>query len=421
VEEERAAREGEPTEAIGGYNVAMPERVRHVGLNLVYLVPGETGGMETYARVLIAALHEIAPELRLTAFVNEVAAAGPAAPWNELCEPVTVPVDARDRVAWVRGEQQHLPRLAARAGVPLVHSLANTGPLHGPFARVTTVHDVIWRTVPETLFGARALGMRVLVAAAVRRSDCVIAISESTRRDVRRFLGVPEDRLDVVLQSVPPAGRHAPMPEPELRARLDLPPGRPVLFTASAKLRHKNLAGLLDALALIPPARRPVLVAPGYATPYEPELRARAQALGVAADVRWPGWIEGPLLEGLYAACGCFVFPSLYEGFGMPVLEAMERGAPVACSATGAVGEVAGDAAALFDPRDPEAIAATVTAVLEDPALAAELRRRGRRRARAFSPAATARGTLAAYARALCRRGDSSEVANVEGCTGSGR
>src|SRR4051794_32866613 len=125
----------------------------HLGLNLVYLVPGEIGGMETYARELIPALLEERPDLRMTAFINREAAEAGGGPWNELVPAVTVPVRARNRVEWVRGEQQLLPGLARRAGVDVLHSLATTAPGWGRFKRITTVHDLIYRILPEAHFG----------------------------------------------------------------------------------------------------------------------------------------------------------------------------------------------------------------------------------------------------------------------------
>src|SRR5436309_12349583 len=120
----------------------------HVGLNLLYLVPGETGGTEVYARELIPALAQADPELRMTAFVNRETAASDHGPWHEHAETVTVPVNARRRTEWVRGEQQLLPGLAHRAGVEVLHSLANTAPAWGRFRRVVTVHDLHYRIVP---------------------------------------------------------------------------------------------------------------------------------------------------------------------------------------------------------------------------------------------------------------------------------
>jgi glycosyltransferase involved in cell wall biosynthesis len=373
----------------------------HIGLNLVFLVPGETGGMEVAARELIPALLEQAPAgTRFTAFVNRETAGADDGPWGELLPAVTVPVRARNRVQWVLGEQTLLPRLARRAGIDLVHSLASTAPLHGRFRRVVTVHDLIYARYPEAHSGIREKGMRVLVPAAARRSHRVIVDSQSTREDVVELVGLSPRRIDVVPLGLGTVARAAPLPERELREHLQLS-ARPLLLSLSAKRPHKNLLALIDALASIPAERRPQLVLPGYPTWHEREVRERAASRGVGADVRLPGWVSGPELEGLWSLAEAFVFPSLYEGFGLPVLEAMARGVPVACSNASSLPEVAGDAALLFDPQDPRAIAQALTRVLEDPSLRAVLRNRGAARAREFTWQRTARLTLDSYARAM--------------------
>jgi glycosyltransferase involved in cell wall biosynthesis len=352
------------------------------------------------ARELIPALAALQGGPRLTAFINEEAAGAGDGPWGEVIPAVTVPVRARNRVGWVRGEQQYLPRLAARAGVDIVHSLGSTGPARGRFRRVVTIHDLIYRVHPEAHAGLRTLGMRVLVPLAARRSHRVIADSASTRDDIVRFVGVPAERVDVVPLGVGTTPTTSPMPEPELRERHDLG-GRPLVLSVSAKRPHKNLGRLLEALAAIPAERRPVLVLPGYPTWHEQELRERADVLGVAGDVRFPAWVTEAELEGLYAAAACFVFPSLYEGFGMPVLEAMRRGVPVACSNRSSLPEVAGDAAMLFDPESTLQITAAIERLIGDPEEAARVRSAGLERVRRFSWEETARGTARSYARAL--------------------
>jgi len=371
----------------------------HVGLNLVFLVPGETGGMEVAARQLIPELVAAAPEVRFTAFINQEATEAGDGPWGDVVPAVTVPVRARRRVEWVRGEQQLLPRLARRAGVDLLHSMASTAPAWGSFRRVVSVMDLIYARYPEAHAGLRAAGMRVLVPLAVRRSHRVIAISASTRNDLVEHLGAPADKIDVVPLGL---GR-TPGPalsNGEVRRRYSLGDRR-VVLSVSAKRPHKNLGALLEALALVPADRRPVLVVPGYPTWHEDELRSRAASLGVADDVRWPAWVSDEELEGLYAVSGAFVFPSLYEGFGLPVLEAMARGVPVACSDRSSLPEVAGDAALLFDPTDPAAIAGAIETLLSDGEVALRLRDAGRARAAEFTWARTARLTLESYERAL--------------------
>jgi glycosyltransferase involved in cell wall biosynthesis len=376
----------------------------HVGLNLIFLVPGETGGMEVAARELIPALLAEAPAgMRFTAFVNREAARGADGPWGELLPAVTVPVNARNRVQWVLGEQTLLPRLAARAGVDLVHSLASTAPVWGRFRRIVTVHDLIYARFPEAHAGIRDKGMRVLVPWAARRSDRVIAVSQSTREDLIGLLGIPGDRIDVVPQGLGAVRRAVAAPEHELRARFGLGDRR-VVLSLSAKRPHKNLMMLLGALAALPAESRPVLVLAGYPTAHENELRERARALGVDGDVRFPAWVSAEELEGLWGLAQAFVYPSLYEGFGLPVLEAMARGVPVACSNSSSLPEVAGDAALLFDPRDEPALASALARLLGDVALAEDLRARGLARAREFTWERTARLTLESYARALAGR-----------------
>jgi glycosyltransferase involved in cell wall biosynthesis len=370
----------------------------HVGLNLVYLVPGETGGMEIYARELIPELVAQAPQHRFTAFVNREAA-GQRGPWSDLIGSIVVPVSARSRADRVRGEQLLLPGLAAGAGVELLHSLASTAPAWGRFRRVVTIHDLIYKLIPEAHPGLRSLGMRVLVPLAARRCARIIVDARSTADDLRRLLKVPAEKIDVVALGLGHSRRERPLAEPEVRRWLEAGE-RPIALSVSAKLAHKNLVRLIGALALIEPERRPVLVLPGYHTPHEDELRTVARDRGVADDVRFLGWVSAEQLEGLYAAAGCFVFPSLAEGFGLPVLEAMRRGTPVACSGRGAIAEVAGEAALLFDPESERAIADAIARLIGDPAEAARLVEAGRERARGFSWAATARGTLASYERA---------------------
>ncbi len=381
-------------------------RATHIGLNLVFLVPGETGGMEVYARELISALlAEAPPGTRFTAFVNREAAAAGGGPWGELLPAVTIPVNARSRAQWVLGEQALLPRLATRAGVDLVHSMASTAPLRGRFRRVVTIHDLIYARFPDAHPGIRDKGMRLLVPAAARRSDRVIADSQSTREDLIALLGIDASKIDVVPLGIGVVQRHEPLPAKETRARFDLSDRR-VLLSLSAKRPHKNLGALIGALARIPPERRPLLVLPGYATWHEQELRDLALAVGVCRDVRFLGWVSGEEIEGLWAIADAFVFPSLYEGFGLPVLEAMARGVPVACSNASSLSEVAGDAALLFDPHDERAIAGAIETLLsQDDRARTRTCARGLAHAEQFTWERTARLTLASYSRALASDG----------------
>lgn len=375
-----------------------------LGLNLVYLVPGETGGMELYAREFAPALAAAAPGIEIIAFINsEAAEAGFELGAGVRTE--VVPVNARNRVQWVRGEQLKLPGLAERARVEVLHSLASTAPVRGRFTRVTTIHDLIYRRFPEAHFGMRTLGMRILIPLAARRSHRLIAISQSTAADIRRFLAIGSEKIDVIPQGHGDLPHHPVVAEPPTEARVRWQLGeRKVALTLSAKRPVKNLTRLLEALALLPNERRPVLIMPGYRTPYEQELRASVRRLRIEDDVRMPGWIPDDQVEALWSLADCFVFPSLYEGFGAPILEAMRRGVPVACSDRSSLPEVAGDAALFFDPEDPQAIADAISVLLSDQTTVAELVRRGRPQADRFTWSETARRTLETYERAIADR-----------------
>jgi glycosyltransferase involved in cell wall biosynthesis len=365
-----------------------------VALNLSFLAPGEIGGMEVYARELARAL-AARGDIELVLLGNRLLDEG----WPEVAR-IVMPVDPRRRIEWVVGDQVHAPRAADRIGADVVHSLASTGPAVGRVVRVTTIHDLNYKLVPETHFGVRGLGMRLLIPLAARRSRRVLVDAESTREDLHRHLGTPRDKIDVVplAARIPPSP--AATPEAQLRGRLQLG-DRPLVLSLSAKRPHKNLPRLFRAVAALEPDRRPVLVVPGYPTPHEGELRELARVLGIAEVVRLPAWLSADDLEGLYRAAACVVFPSLYEGFGLPVLEAMARGVPVACSNRTSLPEVAGAAALLFDPEDVEAIRAAMARLLSDAHFAERLRVAGRERAARFSWERTAELTVQCYMRAL--------------------
>lgn len=364
----------------------------HVGLNLVFLVPGETGGMEIYARELLRHLAGT-PGLRLTAFVNKEAA---GSEWAPEVQEVVVPVRARRRAEWVFGEQWHVPRLARSAGCHLLHSLGSTAPLWGHCPRVTTIHDLNYMLVPEAHFGLRRLGMAALVPASARRAHRIVVDAHSTAADLQNRLGVKPGKIDVVPLGVRREPPEETTSEAQLRVDLDLG-DRQVLLSVSARRPHKNLIRLLEAHARFEPSSRPMLVIPGYPTPHERDLITRARELQTLDQVRFPAWLGQADLEGLYAIAQAFVFPSLYEGFGLPVLEAMRRGVPVGCSDRASLPEVAGDAALLFDPESVEAIHDSLRRLLEDENLRSRLSAAGPAQADRFDWQTTAELTHAVY------------------------
>jgi glycosyltransferase involved in cell wall biosynthesis len=195
-----------------------------------------------------------------------------------------------------------------------------------------------------------------------------------------------------------------PTPEAELRRRLGLGDGRLVL-TVGAKKVHKNQMALVRALPRLREAHPDAtLVLAGAPTSYEADLQAEAERLQLGDAVVFLGYVDDADLEGLYRAATAFAFPSINEGFGLPLLEAMARDLPVACSNVSAMPEVAGDAALQFDPHSDAAVAEALIRIVGDQALREDLVRRGHARLGAFSWARCAEGTLESWSRALAAR-----------------
>ncbi|MDX6668954.1 MAG: hypothetical protein QOK04_2334 [Solirubrobacteraceae bacterium] len=375
-----------------------------VGLNLTFLT-ADSGGSGRYARELIPALLAAEPNLRLTAFVSaDVPAALHAEPWAEVVEWVRFP-HRPTRPGVIRPvvsmlvQWGALPAIAARRRLDLVHGLANVVPILAPRVRtVVTVLDLIWLRHPQTMPARATIGMRIVTPRSARSADRVIAISETVRDDLIATLGLDPGKIDVTHLAVRMDATAPPTPPEELRRRLGLGNGRVVLCVAQLR-RHKNLVGLIKAVAGLDDDIRLVIV--GSPTGYEDDLTAVAREHSMGDRLVLPGWIPEADLEGLYRLAECFVLPSFEEGFGLPVLEAMRRETPVACSDVPSLREVVGEAALLFDPHKPTAIADAIARLLSDGALRSKLAARGLERCREFTWEATAQATLASYRRAL--------------------
>lgn len=299
-----------------------------------------------------------------------------------------------------------LAALSLRERIDVVH-FPDFIACRGRFRKVVTVHDLYFLEHPQVMTPAakRYYGG---VAASVRRADCVIAVSQFTRSDVARLLPECLPRTHVVLEAAdeahtegafrelrrtPIAGGREDSPRTPDAPRIEAVPPY-ALFVGTFEPR-KNMDTLLQALARTPEDVRLVVV--GEAGWGESEPAAIARALGVSERVRFVGRVDDAALDRWYRGARMLVHPALSEGFGLIVLEAMQRGVPVVCSASGALPEVVGDAALLHAPRDADALASQMAALWNDPAARAELSRRGRARAAQFSWRAAARETRMVY------------------------
>jgi glycosyltransferase involved in cell wall biosynthesis len=379
-----------------------------VGLNLLYLVEGSAGAGR-YGLELLGALRRVEPDTRVTAFIGRDASEQLfEQPWANEIEWVRLPVRVTNR-SHLLAQMVALPVIAARRSLDVLHSPANIGPPASVrVARVVTLLDLIWlhrREEWDATLAGRA--MAALSRSSARRADRVIAISEAARDDFVTNLGLEAARVDVTPLGVKPTGEVAAESEPELRQRLDLGEASVVLCVAQ-KRPYKNLATLVRAASDLDD--RSMVVLAGAPSAHEEELKLLARKLGVDDRTRFLGWVSESELEGLYRLASCFVLPSLIEGFGLPVLEAMARGVPVACSDNSAMAEVAGEAALLFDPEDQQAVTESIRRLLSDRELAISLVERGRERVRLFTWERTAEATLACYRRAVAGEGARASV-----------
>jgi glycosyltransferase involved in cell wall biosynthesis len=388
-------------------------RPLRVGLNLLFL-GDRAGGAGRYATELPGALLAAEPATEVHVFLTRDAPVElRREPWAGSVRWVTLPIGLGGSPAHLLAQFAGLPLLSSARRLDVLHSPANTGPVVAPgLVSVVSLLDLIWlHRGPEWEPSARARErMLTLVRHGVRHADRVFAISHAAAEDFVRTLGVPRERIDVTPLGIDAGGLGAAGPadaggpsaaERRLRARLGLREERVVLCVAQ-KRPYKNLDRLVRALPELD--ADVVLVLPGSPTAYESQLRALAQELGVAERLRFPDWLSDEQLAGLYRLGDVFALPSLIEGFGLPVLEAMAHGLPVACSNVSALPEVAGDAALLFDPERQEEVTGAIRRLLDDRALAERLRARGRERVASFTWERTGAASLAGYRRALNQR-----------------
>ncbi|WP_162179477.1 glycosyltransferase family 4 protein [Thermogemmatispora carboxidivorans] len=306
-------------------------------------------------------------------------------------------------------EQMTSPRAARSHGVDLLHIPYFAPPLRASMPVVVTVHDVIPWHLPIYRAGARIEAYMQLIAYAVRHATLIITVSEHAKRDIVETLKLPSERIRVIYEAA--GEEYHPVHDPEqlatARARYGLAEHQRYVFYLGGLDVRKNVPQLVRAFARVyerlgePDLRLLISGDPDRQRgPRFSDPRPVAAELGIADKVI-VRFVHDEDKPALYSGAGLFVFPSLYEGFGLDPLEAMACGAPVVCSNRTSLPEVVGDAALCVDPTDLDALADAMYAVLSDMRLEADLRARSLRRATQFSWQRTASETLAAYEAAL--------------------
>ncbi len=355
-----------------------------IGINALYLIPGGVGGTEIYLRSLLPALAEIDQRNEYFVFTNQET--GPdLVPKRANFTPAPQRVQARWRPARILWEQTALPLAALRLKIDAMLNPGFTAPLLSPCPQVTVFHDLQHKRHPEYFRWFDLPFWRFFLYWSAQVSQIVLADSEATAADLRRFYRLPDAMIRVAPLGVDPAFFDL--------ARRRRP--ERFLLAVSTLHPHKNLDGLLRAFAQFrrrrPDFRLTVCGMHGFVTGPLLELR---ESLELGDSVEFPGWMPRADVLDLYARAWAFVYPTLFEGFGLPILEALAAGVPAACSSIEPVSGIAGDAALKFDPMDAGAIAAAMVEITENDDLRARLAAAGPDRAALFPWAATARATL---------------------------
>lgn len=365
-----------------------------IGLNLLYLLPGIVGGTQTYAVSLIRALAALDRDNEYVLYVNRESVdldITQAANFRR----VVCPVSAIRREARYAFEQLRLPLLLQRDKIGLLHSLGYVGPLLPPCPQVVSIHDLIYRGHQAMMTGSKQKALEFFVTQSARRASQIVTMSEHSKRELVAGIGVAPEKVTVTYEAARPA---APASAPEERASAL---GRhgidgPYVLAFSSPNPVKNISRLLEAFAGACADLPHQLVLVGH-PPEGANFEADAEHFGLAGRVIAAGYVPdadiGPLLQG----ADLFAFPSLYEGFGLPVLDAQQEGIPVICSTAASLPEVAGEGALLFDPLSVEAMQKALRAGLSDGPLRARLKAQGRANAAKFTWERTARQTLDVY------------------------
>jgi glycosyltransferase involved in cell wall biosynthesis len=356
-----------------------------LGVNALYLIPGGVGGTEVYLRSLLRALAQIDHTNEYFVFTNQETGASlvPDALNFFLEEQAVRAVNRPARLLW---EQTVLPREAKRLGLDCLFNPGFTAPMRSPCPNVTVFHDLQHKRHPEHFRWWDLPFWRLFLRGSVTASAHLIAVSEATKLDLQKFYSVPDARITVVPHGVDPVYLHL-LRRPEV--------SKPFLLCVSTLHPHKNLERLVRVFAKFHQARpefRLVLAGMrGFHT--EPIEKAIADH-GLTGAVEITGWLPDADLHDLYRTATAFCYPSTFEGFGMPVLEAMAAGIPLACSRIPPLEWLAQDAAVLFDPHSDEQMLRALEEIVSGSEVVAQAIRRARARAAEFTWTRCAERTL---------------------------
>jgi glycosyltransferase involved in cell wall biosynthesis len=364
-----------------------------IGVNLLFVEPGEVGGSEALLTNLVRAVAAAGQDL-VVATMHGFRAAHPDI--ESVAEVIEVPWRSNYRVLRIAAEHTWLAALERRRHLQVIHHGVGTAPYVKTLPTVVTVHDIQYRHYPEYFHPLKLAWLRANVPFVVHHSEVVTVPSQFVRQDILAAFDADPDRVRVVPFGsqellAPAAGRDRVLARHGLQRPFFLFPGR--------SYPHKNHRFLVEAFA--PLAGRADLVFTGPPGPRDAEIDETASRLGIAHAVRRLGLVSRGELAALYEAATALAWPSRFEGFGVPVLEAMSAGCPVVASSATAIPEVVGDAGILLSPDDAAAWTAALERLVSDAGHRADLVTRGYARAAEFSWERSGALQIAAYEQAL--------------------
>jgi len=366
-----------------------------IGINALYLLPGKVGGSEIYIRSLVRGLLEVDRDNTYVIFINKES----KGIFQETAPNVKVvlcPIQATNRPIRILWEQLILPFQVRRHKIDVLLSAGMTSPFFCPVPSVLVIYDLQHVNQPQNFSCLYLFFLKTIIYLSAKTSDGIITISEHVKKDIIKYYKIGAEKLTVAHLAV----NHDlffPMSSDNLssiRTKYDLPES--YFLYAAALLPHKNHARLLQAfkeiIAEIPGTK---LVLTGAWDKGQDTIASLISASGLQKDVIMLGWIPFEDIPSLYRGAEMFIYPSLHEGFGLPILEAMASGVPVVCSRIEPLVEIAGEAALLVDPYDQSDIARGILSVFRDNILRLKLIEAGILRAKTFTWERTASKTLA--------------------------
>lgn len=361
-----------------------------IGINLLFLLPGIVGGTETYAKGLIKGFSQINSNDEIFIFLNKESENWEI-PKVQNLHPVICPINATNRYRRYFFEQFILPKYLISYNIDLIHSLGYVGPLFTRCPSIVTIHDAYFVILQKNLSFVKKIAFRLFCIASAKRSARIITISNFAKSELLAHIRVPSAKVEVIYLGFKEQNGHEISDSDGILNKYSIT--KPFIATFGGSFLHKNIPALIQAFISIKEKIRQNLVIIGHLPASVDKNLIFMNRDRLCAT----GYVPDEDLLPILRHADALVIPSLYEGFGLPVIEGMALGIPVICSNTSSLPEIANNAAVFFNPLATEDIAEKIESVVNDQGLMMELSIKGKKNAARFSWLNTANATLELY------------------------